>query len=213
MSFGISNIASITSLSGMVNVSDDMVQDWVAALKDGDAKAFDHLFGHYSKRLYYFALGYLKSKADAEEIVQDVFYKIWELRKTLKPELSFKAYIFKIAYHRINELFLKVTQEQLYRHEIVATSLDFDNNLEERIDYHSLLELVDKIVNALPPRQKEIFIKRKKEDIPIKEIAALLEITPKTVENHLTEALKTIKNALLKENVAGLLFFSLFVKN
>ena len=197
----------------MVNVSDDMVQDWVAALKDGDAKALDHLFGHYSKRLYYFALGYLKSKADAEEIVQDVFYKIWELRKTLKPELSFKAYIFKIAYHRINELFLKVTQEQLYRHEIVATSLDFDNNLEERIDYHSLLELVDKIVNALPPRQKEIFIKRKKEDIPIKEIAALLEITPKTVENHLTEALKTIKNALLKENVAGLLFFSLFVKN
>ena len=196
----------------MSNVSDDMVQDWVSALRDGDSKAFDHLFGYYSKRLYYFALGYLKSRADAEEIVQEVFYKIWELKKNLKPELSFKAYIFKIAYRMINELFLKVTQDQLYRHEIVATSLDFDNNMEERIDYHSLLELVDKIVNELPPRQKEIFIKRKREDIPVKEIATLLEISPKTVENHLTEALKTIKNGLLKENVAGLLFFSLFVR-
>jgi RNA polymerase sigma-70 factor (ECF subfamily) len=195
----------------MSNGSDDMVQRWVTALKEDDAKAFDQLFGYYSKRLYYFVLGYLKSKPDAEEIVQDVFYKIWENRKTLKPDLSFKAYIFKIAYRKIIELFQKVAQEQMYRHEIVSTSLDFDNNLEERIDYHSLLELVDIIVDDLPPRQKEIFIKRKREDISVKEIAVLLGITPKTVENHLTEALKAIKSGLLKEKVAGLLFFSLFV--
>jgi len=196
----------------MKNVSDDIVQNWVSLLKEGDAKAFDFLFDYYSKRLYYFALGYLKSKADAEEIVQDVFYKIWENRKSLKPELSFKAYIFKIAYRKINELFLKVTQEQIYRHEIISTSFDFDNNLENRIDYHSLLELVDKVVDELPPRQKEIFIKRRREGIPVKEIAVLLGIAPKTVENHLGEAIKTIKNYLIKEKIAGLLFFSMFIK-
>jgi len=196
----------------MKNVSDDVVQNWVGLLKEGDAKAFDLLFGHYSKRLYYFALGYLKSKADAEEIVQDVFYKIWENRKSLKPELSFKAYIFKIAYRKINELFLKITQEQLYRHEIISTSFDFDNNLENRIDYHSLLELVDKVVDELPPRQKEIFIKRRREGIPVKEIAVLLGIAPKTVENHLGEAIKTIKSYLIKEKIAGLLFFSMFIR-
>ena len=196
----------------MEKVSDDAVQNLVGSLKDGDAKAFDLLFGHYSKRLYYFALGYLKSKADAEEIVQDVFYKIWESRKSLKPELSFKAYIFKIAYRKINELFLKVTQEQMYRHVIISTSFDFDDNLENRIDYHSLLELVDKVVNDLPPRQKEIFIKRRREGIPVKEIAVLLGIAPKTVENHLGEAIKTIKSYLIKEKIAGLLFFSMFIK-
>jgi len=196
----------------MENVTDDVVQNWVGLLKEGDAKAFDLLFGQYSKRLYYFALGYLKSKADAEEIVQDVFYKIWENRKSLKPELSFKAYIFKIAYRKINELFLKVAQEQMYRHEIISTSFDFDNNLENRIDYHSLLELVDKVVDELPPRQKEIFIKRRREDIPVKEIAVILGIAPKTVENHLGEAIKTIKNYLIKEKIAGLLFFSMFIK-
>jgi len=196
----------------MGEISEDRVQDLVTALKEGDAHAFELLFGHYSKRLYYFALGYLKSKADAEEIVQEVFYKVWEIRKTLKPELSFKAYIFKISYRMINELFLKVTREQLYKHEIIATSLDADNNLEARIDYHSLLELVEKIVNGLPPRQKDIFIRRKKEDIPVKEIAAFLGISPKTVENHLNEALRTIKNGLMKEKIGGLLFFSLFIK-
>jgi RNA polymerase sigma-70 factor (family 1) len=195
----------------MVNDSEDKVQNWVALLKSGDAKAFDQLFGNYSKRLYYFALGYLKSREHAEEVVQDVFYKIWLNRESLKPELSFKAYIFKIAYRRIIELFQKIAQEQVYRHEIISTSLDFHNNLDERTDYHSLLELVDQIVSGLPPRQKQIFTKRQKEGLSVKEIADLLDIAPKTVENHLNEAMKTIKNGLSKEKVAGLLFYMLFV--
>lgn len=190
------------------------IEDWVEALQKDDVKAFENLFGHFAKRLYYFAFGYLKCKEDAEEIVQDVFYKIWTNRKSLNPELSFKAYIFKIAYRRINELFVKAVQDKSFRHEIISTSLDFDNNLDERTDYHSLLELVDQTVSGLPPRQKEIFIKRKKEGLPVKEIALLLGISPSTVENHLNEAFKTIKKELSKEeSMAGLLFFALFVKN
>ncbi|NEW83369.1 MAG: RNA polymerase sigma-70 factor [Mariniphaga sp.] len=196
----------------MENVSDETVNNWVTLLKVGDAKAFDRLFGVYSKRLYYFALGYLKSKEEAEEVVQDVFCKIWMNRESLNPQLCFKAYIFKIAYRRINELFRKVAQEQAYRHEIISTSFDIDNNLDERTDYDSLLKLVEKIVNNLPPRQKEIFTKRKRDILSVKEIAELLGIAPKTVENHLNEALKAIKGGLMKENIASLLFFALFVK-
>jgi RNA polymerase sigma-70 factor (family 1) len=212
-SFRIANIASTTNYKPpMKDVSNEIVNDWVTLLKVGDAKAFDRLFGCYSKRLYYFALGYLKSKEEAEEVVQDVFYKIWLNRESLNPQLSFKAYIFKIAYRRINELFRKVAQEQDYRHEIISTSFDFDNNLDERTDYHSLLQLVEKIVNNLPPRQKEIFTKRKRDGLSVKEVAELLGIAPKTVENHLNEALKTIKSGLMKENIAGFLFFALFIK-
>ena len=197
----------------MENNTEDIVRDWVAALKEDDAEAFNKLFGQYAKRLFYFSLGYLKSKCEAEEIVQEVFFKIWENRKSLNPELSFKAYIFKIAYRRINEVFRKLAQEQNYRHEVISNSLDHDNNLEERSDYHSLLELVETIVRNLPPRQKDIFIKRKQQGMSIKEIAQVLEIAPKTVENHLTEALKSIKSGLTNEHAAGLLFFYLFVKN
>lgn len=190
------------------------IEDWVEALQKNDVKAFENLFEHFAKRLYYFAFGYLKCKEDAEEIVQDVFCKIWTNRNSLNPELSFKAYIFKIAYRRINELLVKAVQDKSFRHEIISTSLDFDNNLDERTDYHSLLELVDRTVSGLPPRQKEIFIKRKKEGLPVKEIALLLNISSKTVENHLNEAFKTIKKELSKEEIiAGLLFFVLFVEN
>jgi len=196
----------------MENSAEDIVHDWVIALKGDDAEAFNKLFGQYAKRLFYFSLGYLKSKHEAEEIVQEVFFKIWENRKSLNPELSFKAYVFKIAYRRISEVFRKLAQEQMYRHEVITHSLDQDNNLDERSNYHSLLELVETIVNNLPPRQKDIFIKRKQQGISVNEIAQLLGIAPKTVENHLTEALKTIKSGLTKESAAGLLFFYLFVK-
>lgn len=196
----------------MKNNTEDLVHDWVVALKEDNAEAFNKLFGQYAKRLFYFSLGYLKSTPEAEEIVQDVFVKIWENRKSLNPELSFKAYVFKIAYHRINEVFRKLAREQLYRHDVILHSLDHDNNLEERSDYHSLLELVETIVSNLPPRQKDIFSKRKQQGMSVKEIALALGIAPKTVENHLTEALKSIKSGLTKESAAGLLFFYLFVK-
>ena len=192
---------------------DQEIQVWITELRKGNVKAFDHLFGLYSKRLYYFSLGYLKSKEEAEEVVQDVFFKIWQARESLKPELSFKAYIFKIAYHRIIEIFQKATLNQAYRHELVAVAWDYDNDLDLRTDYNSLLELVDAIVMDLPPRQKEIFIRRRKEGLSVSETAELLKIAPKTVENHLNEALKTIKKGLMKDKIAGMLFFAMFLKN
>ncbi len=73
----------------------------LSALKNDDVKAFDKLFSDYGKRLYYFALGYLKSKEEAEGVVQEVFLRIWRNRKQINPDLSFKAYIFKIAYHYV----------------------------------------------------------------------------------------------------------------
>jgi RNA polymerase sigma-70 factor (ECF subfamily) len=192
--------------------SDEIVQYWVTELKRGDAKAFDHLFGNFSKRLYYFALGYLKSREEAEEVVQEVFFKIWQTRDSLKPELSFKAYLFKIAYHRVVEVFEKVAREQVYRHEVVSASLDFDNDLDIRTDYNSLLEFVDLIVGHLPPRQKEIFNKRRKEGLSVLETAEFFHIAPKTVENHLNEALKTIKKGLMKDKIAGMLFFAMLLE-
>lgn len=199
--------------SCMEDNAEELVREWVIALKADDAEAFNKLFGQYSKRLYYFSLGYLKSKYEAEEIVQKVFLKVWESRKLLNPELSFKAYLFKIAYHSILEIFRKLAQEQNYRHDVISNLLHQDNSLDERSDYNSLLELVETIVSNLPPRQKDIFIKRKQQGMSVKEIAQILEIAPKTVENHLTEALRSIKSRLNKENAAGLLFFYLFVKD
>jgi RNA polymerase sigma-70 factor (ECF subfamily) len=199
--------------SGLKNIDENIEKSLVLEIKQGNAKAFDQIFGFYGKRLYYFSLGYLKSKNEAEEVVQEVFYKIWKNRGSINTGLSFKAYIFKIAFNHIQELFQKLNLENAYRHELVATGLSSSNELENRIDYQSLLELVDQLIEQLPERQKEVLIRKRKYGHSIKEIANDMGISPKTAENHLTEALKKLKNNLSEEAIAGLLFFHLFVKS
>ncbi len=191
---------------------EDEIRILVRALTKGDVQAFDKLFSMYGHRIYHFAYGYLKSKEFAEDIVQEVFLRIWKNRKSLNLELSFKAYLFKIAYHSILENFEKSYRQQAYKDKLIEESVTFIPGNEERLNYQLLLEKVDKLIDQLPPRQKEILIKRRKEGIPVKEIARQLGIAPKTVENHLTEALKTIQKKLGENNINNILFFTLFVK-
>lgn len=196
----------------MKNQVDISEKIYLTALKNDDVKAFDHLFADYGKRLYYFAYGYLKSKEEAEGVVQEVFLRIWRNRKQLNPDKSFKAYLFTIAYHYILELFKQMNKKQAYQHEIIDDVVQFTNDTNERLNYQMLLEKVELLIEKLPPRQKQILLKRKKEGIPVKEIASQLNISPKTVENHLTEALKNIKSGLGKEEISAMLFFMMFIK-
>lgn len=194
----------------MKNQVDISEKNLLSALKNGDVKAFDKLFADYGKRLYHFAYGYLKSREDAEGLVQEVFLKIWKNRDNLNPDLSFKAYLFKIAYHYILEFFEKKNRAKAYQHQIIEEAIEFTDETNERLNYQMLLEKVETLIEKLPSRQKEILLKRKKEGIPVKEIAEQLGISPKTVENHLAEAIKNLKNGLGKGDISVLLFFLFF---
>ena len=185
----------------------------VSELKKGNVAAFDELFEIYGKRIHHFAYGYLKSQDDAEEIVQDVFFRIWEKREELKPELSFKAYLFKISYNYILQCFEKARKRQAYKDLIIEEALTSVPDLDERIDYQTLLDKLDRIIDQLPARQKEIFIRRKKEGQSVKDIAKTLDLSPKTIENHLTEAMKRVRKQFGDENLSMILFYVLFVSD
>ena len=93
---------------------DKKEQNMVLRLKSGDFEAFDQLFKRYSKRLYGFALNYLKANADAEDLVQHIFVKVWEHRKSLDEKQSFNAYLFRIAKNSILNHFRKKANQQSY---------------------------------------------------------------------------------------------------
>jgi len=90
--------------------------------------------------------------------------------------------------------------------------VEFTNDLDERLKHQMLLDKVELCIAQLPSRQREILIKKRKEGCSVKEIAKQLAISPKTVENHLSEALRKLKNELGVKNISAILMF-VFGKN
>jgi RNA polymerase sigma-70 factor (family 1) len=183
----------------------------VRNLSKGNLLAFNSLYGEYSGRLYRFAYGYLKVEAEAEELVQEVFTIIWEKRRDLKEELSFKSFLFTIAFNIIRKHF----RTKSYLSEYFKSGLDSDLDMQtsQKITYDSLYQYINELVSQLPERRKEIFIKSRFEGHSIKEIAEELNISHKTVENQLTDALKFIRTNLNKEDISVILFFILFISS
>jgi RNA polymerase sigma-70 factor (family 1) len=183
----------------------------VKNLSKGNLLAFNFLYNKYSNRLYRFALGYLKSEEEAEEIVQEVFTRIWERRKDLKEELSFRSFLFTIAFNIIRKHFrTKACMSEYFN----STYLD-DTHVQtpEQSNYNSLVQYITELVDQLPRMRRVIFIKSRFEGLSIKEIADNLKISHKTVENQLTDALKFIRINLNKESITLLLFFFLFLSS
>jgi RNA polymerase sigma-70 factor (family 1) len=166
----------------------------VLNVSQGNILAFNTLYYEYSDRLYRFALGYLKSEEEAEDLVQQVFTKIWEKRAHLNKELSFKSYLFTIAFNIIRKHFRTKT----YMSEYLNAKINADLNIEtsQKITYDSLYQYITKLANQLPKQRKVIFIKSRFEGLNISEIADELKISHKTVENQLTAALKFIRTYL-----------------
>ena len=97
-----------------MNEHDDIRKELILNLKKGEKSAFRDLFNLYGPRIYRFALAYLKNKPDAEELMQDVFLKIWEKRDHLDPAKNVKAYIFKIAVNCIYDNIHKKNLERAF---------------------------------------------------------------------------------------------------
>ena len=183
----------------------------VNKLQKGDVEAFDLLYEKYSVKLYSFGLKYLRSTAETEELVQSVFLKIWENHKQLNKELSFKSYLFTIAYNDICKLFRKRNYMQKFITEAMHENSRTSSEMQEGIDYQSVLNRVQQIIDKLPERQKEIFRKSRLEGKPSKEIAEEMKLSPGTVDNYISEALKFIRLRLRKEGLALILFFSMYL--
>jgi len=170
--------------------------------------AFSELFDRYGKRLYHFSLGYLKSSADAEEIVQEVFLKIWNIREELLIHKSFESLLFTIAKNGILNVIRKSKSEQAY---VNYAKLYPSKNilLDEELDFRELAKAYQLSIEKLSPRRKEIYLLSKQESLSNAEIAEKMNISIKTVENQMTSSIFQIRKNLRSLGFSCIIFISL----
>lgn len=188
----------------------DTDNELIDKLRIGDVEAFDRVYQRYAGKLYAFSLKYLKSKEEAEELVQSVFLKVWENQKNLRKNTSFKSYLFTIAYNEICNLFRRRKYQQNFIAKIGIEGSVTSGETEDQIEFQFVLEQVDQIIARLPEKQKIIFLKSRKEGKSTKEIADELGLSPGTVDNYISESLKFIRSNLKDKHFSTLLFISLF---
>ena len=178
-----------------------MEKELIIRLKQGSKEAFTTLYKQYWKQVYDFSCLYLTSVSAAEEVVQEVFIKVGESREFLREDDNFKGLLFIITRNMIFNQHRKKLNEDFYRVTVLA-AMEKSYDIEDEIETNNLREYIDLLIEELPPRRREIFNLSRKENKSYKEIALLLNISEKTVENQIHEALK-----FLKKNITLLLFF------
>ena len=163
----------------------------ILRLKKGDAKAYSFLVNCYNHQLCVYANSLVNEKALAEDIVQNVFIKTWEKRKFLNQNFSIKGFLFKSVYNEYIDQYRKnksVTILEKKYIEALDAIVEEDYNVLEK-----LYLLVQKEVQNLPPKCKNIFLLSKQEGLSNIEISEHLNISIKTVEAHITKAFSLIR--------------------
>ena len=195
----------------MLDQSINNDHDLIRELKKDNIEAFNQLFYVYSSKLYHFGYGYLKSKEDTEEMVQEIFSVIWNNRLNIKEKYLFRSYLFSIAFNYIKKYFRSKALIKKYADHHSFPQMETDETSEE-VEYASLKSKVDGLVDQMPEKRKAVFIKSRFEGKNAKEISVEMNISQSTVENHLNQALKFLRQQLNNENLAGMLFFWLFLQ-
>lgn len=170
----------------------------VQRLAKNDVQAFNELYNLYSRRIFGFAYGFLRSKEEAEGIVQEVFVKIWETRNNLRSDLSFSWFLFTIARNLILNKLQHHQYEMRYQKDFLAETSGDDNNTEEQVFYRDMSDHINNLIMELPPKRKEIFLLSRFEGLSYQEISEKLNISVKTVEVQISLALKYIRARIKK---------------
>ncbi|SFO19121.1 RNA polymerase sigma-70 factor, ECF subfamily [Chitinophaga sp. YR627] len=165
-------------------------------LQTGDMAAYECIYNKYWPLLYAYVYNRLKSKEITEEIVQEVFFSLWNRRAALQLTQTLSAYLYTAVKYQIFNYMKADKVRKTYAGAFSRYNDQLqDNSNEEYITYADLANAVEKEVSRLPEKCQQVFRMSRNEHRSIQDIAAALNISHKTVENHLTKALKHLRLA------------------
>ena len=175
----------------MKNGEDHMIR----GLRSGRESAYDRLFKDYYRPLSVFAMKYVSDIELAREIVQNLFVHLFENRSSLVITTSLDSYLYQSVRNRcLNQIKQWKTQKEHL--EKYNTEQDGDEDLEAKIRENELEHAIFKIINSLPSQRHNVFIMSRVNGISNSEIAEKLNISKRTVETHISNALKVLREKL-----------------
>ena len=170
----------------------------------GDEIAFQQLFNDYADRVYGVAFAYTKCRILSEEIVQEVFLKMWMKRNTLPAISNVADYIFIIARNRILNMLRRNKMEKAYLQQLSSHNNENILTPEHQYNYKESKQLIENAVLALPPRQRLIYQLNQVQGLGLTEVADHLGLSRNTTRNHLARAMQSIRT-YVQEHVDELL--------
>ena len=164
----------------------------VKRIKRSDKKAFNMLFHIFQQSLYNFILMKAKDTQVAEDILQDVFLKVWEKRKNIDDKKSFKSFLYTIANNMVINHF-KHNQIINKHHNGIIKTIDFSISPDQIMDAKELQLKYEEGISEMSVKAKEVFIMSRVDGLTYKEISERLNISIKTVESHMMKALSILR--------------------
>lgn len=194
---------------GMQTISD--TEEIIRRLKKDDKSAIDDLFGHYYPRLHHFSKSILKIDDEIDDVLQEVFVKIWLNRQKIGSAGTFNAYVFTITKNEVLNLIRRKLKDRTFREQLFLRSVAEEYQLESQLEFEEVKSRIDQIVAKLPVKRKQIFFLSRTDGLSNKEISQQLNISEKTVEDHITHAIRQIKRSMKEMGILSILYFYLFL--
>lgn len=179
----------------MDNASPHNEKELLLKIAEGDEKAFTELVKQYTKLLYSFLYEHTDSAQLADDLVQDIFTKLWITRETLTEIKNFSAYLFTLAHnHAMNEIKRRIRESRR------NNKWEQTKNTEE-YDYQKevILDIIDRAIEQLPAQQQKVWLMSRRQNMKYREIAATLGISQETVKKYLQYANASIAKYLLSK--------------
>jgi RNA polymerase sigma-70 factor (family 1) len=181
----------------------------VSQLVKGDARAFTEIFELYKDTVFAFAYSLTKSRDTAEEVVQDVFLKLWERRAQVRVDTSFTAYVKTVTYNQVIDFFRKARNDRTMQQKIYQKVEQLRSGSEEYVIGKELDKLYKDAINNLSPQQKKAYLMSREQDKSYEEIAQALGLSRNTVRNHIAEAIRSIRQYVASNTDLAILVLAL----
>ena len=171
----------------------------IARIRAGDERAFEELFRRYYRELCRYAARFDATTGTPEEIVQEVFFRVWRNREQLLEVKTFSSYLYTAVR---NQAFNRRKREQTAARWREAKEVEVQADpvgapaADEEVRAAELAAAIERAIEQLPPRCRQVFLLHRREHRTCPEIAEMLQIAPKTVEVHIGNALKQLRAAL-----------------